>query len=140
MNDSNVETDYSNYLRKLLEMKGSVAHFWCAPDLWREFQKAVKSDDPLQSRSQVLRKLMVSFIQYALQDRSQIKITQYFINKPQVVNIEPKAVTSDPLPDFSEMSLEELQDRYDKAVGPQDYPRRMVLAYELKKRKNVEEF
>jgi hypothetical protein len=111
-----------------------------APIVKARFRQAILSEDPFSSMSEELERHMVERVIDFLENRHQPKITQYFINKPNVVNISEKAVhvnKSESLPDFSKLSDEELQELYDKAVAQHDYGRSMTLAFELKKRRGL---
>jgi hypothetical protein len=135
-----IHTIQDEDIDRLANARGVQQSFYCSRELKHIFTEAVLLSDPTSNVSDVFRRFMVNFIKdfKKREDKPQIKITQFFINKPEVVNIAEKVTSvaskSEPLPDFSKMTLEELQKRYDKAVAPQDYARRMTLAFELKKR------
>ena len=126
---------------ELSRMRGVQQSFYCSRELKHIFTEAVLLSDPTSNVSDVFRRFMVNFIKdfKKREDKPQIKITQYFIKAEQVNIAEKQKVSnavakSEPLPDFSSMTIEELQELYDKTVGPQNYARRMTLAFELKKR------
>jgi len=110
-----------------------------APIVKRKFRLALLQNDPFSNMSEELERFMVAYVVDAMENQRQPKITQFFINKPQTVNIAEKVTVnkSEPLPDFSKMSDQELQESYDRAVAQQRHGRGMTLAFELKKRRGL---
>jgi len=110
-----------------------------SPTIYREFRKAVHLTQPYHiTPNRVLEDFMIDYIVRASKDQKQPKITQFFINKPQQVNIaKEQVIVQKPRLNninYSELSLKELQDHYDKARALNQMGKIQTIAYELKKR------
>jgi len=139
-NDNSIHT-YNTYIHTLEELikKERKAHttISVSPSLWREFQRRVRIVDPFSNASEKLSNFMFKFVAHAVRDRHQPKITQFFIKAKQV-NIAQKQVINKPKKrkriDYSKLSLEKLQETYDRAKACRDVVAVQLLAFELKKR------
>lgn len=80
--------DYRDHLHFLASQTRRHLNIYLSASLWEEFNRVVKSVDPLSSRSQVLEKMI---IEYCLRNNSRnLKITQFIFNQPKQVNIQQK--------------------------------------------------
>ena len=107
-----------------------------SPTIYKEFKKAIHSTQPYNvTPNHVLEDFMIEYIMKASEDQ-QPKLTQYFIKADQVNIAEKQVVISKPEPaiDYSSLSLEELQELFERAKTLHQHGKMNVLAFELKKR------
>lgn len=111
------------------------------PTIVKRFREMVHKTMPLGVKpNHVIEDFMEAFIIDKLGNMNQLSLTQFFINRPEQVNISKEDVViskSPPKPriDYSKLPLEELQKLHNQF---QDNPDRhwesMLCAFELKKR------
>lgn len=119
------------YIQSLVDSRGVMHAVYCSPELWEVYKQVIQPS----SISEDLRMHMAQRIQEAIEQKRdpQLHLTQYFtqVNVQNVVKVESKPkLPEKPKVDYSKLSLEELQQRYEIATAGQ----RQVIAYELKRR------
>jgi hypothetical protein len=110
------------------------------PEIWQEFRKAVDHHEERGVHANhVLEGFMIWYIESYGYKPQQVRITNYFINKPEQVNIAEKVVVEKPKRkrvDYSKLPLEKLQKLYDRySLSPgRYYARLMLIQNELNQR------
>lgn len=136
--DSEIKTptfqDFINYVEK--QRKKHVTTTF-PPLLWDTFRECVKKRESLNVKANhLLEKFMKKYIRDSfIQFNNQVQLTQFFINKPERVNITRKQVIikKHKRIDYSKLTLEQLEKEYWKAEKQDDYARIQTILFELKR-------
>jgi len=111
------------------------------PEIWSEFRKAVEHHEERGVHANhVLEGFMLWYAEAYGYKPQQVSITNFFINKPEQVNIAEKQVVIEKPKrrsvDYSKLSLDELQKLYETySKHPKQHVGGLqVLAFELKRR------
>jgi len=142
-NDVHTIHTYNTYNQlKDVQSKERRRHFTTSysPTIYKRFREAVHRTQPYDVKpNRVIEDFMIDYVVKSAEDRKQPKLTQFFINKPEQVNIAKEQVVvqkpeQKPI-DYSKLSLEELEGRYEVARKLNRMGQMQTIAFELKKRK-----
>ena len=112
-----------------------------SPTAWLAFKEWLRRTEPNSSMSENINEHIIRYVVAAKENRHQPKITQFFINKPEQVNIAEKQVIVQKKKrkrlDYSKMSLEDLERELDYAKKLGNHAQIQTLAFFVKKKLGV---